>query len=71
MSTNDDAPVTVIDTPHFDEKFFQEREIKVMQRGKVGLPGMLPDKKANRTKNKNKREKVRRLRQKEEDDDLY
>ena len=42
-----------------------------MQRGKVGLPGMLPDKKANRTKNKNKREKVRRLRQKEEDDDLY
>jgi len=64
-------PVTVIDTPHFDEKFFKEREIKVMQRGKISLPGMLPDKKANRTKNKNKREKVRRLRQKEEDDDLY
>merc|ERR1711972_310236 len=66
------------DTPSFDSKFFEKKEVKVFIKGQAGLhnkinsqngPGQLGHKKLNRTKNKNKREKARRLRKNDDEDD--
>ena len=69
------------DTPNFDENFFKNKNIKIGKKGKDQnlliksqngmVMGGLPDKKFNRTKNKNKKEKARRKRVVENDDDYY
>lgn len=66
------------DTPKFDNTFFDKTDVKVVIRGRAGLhqqintqtgPGELGHKRLNRTKNKNKKEKARRLRKVDNEDD--
>merc|ERR1712060_316249 len=65
-----DSKTLIQDTPNFDSKFFSQGNVKVLTRGKgknqlqadSRAAGTKPDKKHNRTKNKNKREKARRMR---------
>ena len=66
------------DTPKFDNTFFDKTDVKVVIRGRAGLhqqintqtgPGELGHKRLNRTKNKNKNEKARRLRKVDNEDD--
>merc|ERR1712127_32531 len=66
------------DTPKFDNTFFEKTDVKVVIRGRAGLhqqintqtgPGELGHKRLNRTKNKNKKEKARRLRKVDNEDD--
>jgi len=66
----EDMPgLAIKDTPGFDQKFFVNKGVKVVIRGGNQAQlnsdkalGQLGHKKLNRTKNKNKKEKVRRLR---------